>query len=434
MKIKGEQLLYFILLGPIVSGVVRKVTPGQPTAVEATTSVVFLVLLAMGLFRINRPSSPLIAHLALIWLILVLVYSIPAAAMDLALAAQSFLLASVGPLLALATLNRASGHQAANSLDAMRLFSYVIAAQVFVGVVMLQYGNDALPSIFRANVIEISVGKEFRIGQPMLAGYFTTAPVNSIVSMCAFGVACSLFLRGRSLAETVTWLIVCTILFVVVWMTARRGALFACAVIGVITILISVMKPKGFALWVSIVPASIMILFFMFAVSDGIELLLGDRLILVRTGGLDLGERFSEVFLRFLLYWLDQAPFGNFTGFASGVGKAFGTRDLDAQPAEVGAAMIVAEHGIVGLLIFLSVFIGSLWEMIRRVQNSGEKWLWPMIGTYFSLFTLFFFKENSAMFPGLFGYLFFWALPGVVIMFSDFGARENRRVKTVHSP
>lgn len=431
MKIRRSHLPYLILLGPIASGLLRKVAPGQPAAVEAAPSVIFAILVSVGLLRFSRPSSQSLAILALFWFALYFFYSIPAMAISPLLGVQAFLLASVGPVLALSTLNNNSAMDAQFALSAMKAFAIVIAGQFVIGLVMLQYGNAALPYIFRANLNEISIGKEFRIGQPMLAGYFTTAPVNSIVSLCAFGVACALFLRERSHKRALIWLVVAILIIAVVWMTARRGAFFACIIIALITISVSLLKPRGAATWMILLPGIILVGLLGFSGTDRFDLLFGDRIILLSAGGLDLAMRFSEVFLRFLLFWMAEAPFGNYTGYASGVGKAFGVRDLETAAAEVGGAMIVAEHGIIGLFLFVA-FVGvALWVMIQKTIASGENWLWPLIFTHFSLFVIFFFKENSAMFPGFFGFLFFWALPGMVVMYCRNSAISDLKLKSI---
>ena len=192
----------------------------------------------------------------------------------------------------------------------------------------------------------------------------------------------------------------------------------ACAAIGCLTAILEMKRQgtKTFAILLAFVPIPIAsILLFGDMIKD---LFFGERMILLEQGNLDLGERFNNVFGQVLFYWLKTSPLGNFTGYASGVGKAFNVRDLENAPAEVGAAMIVAEQGALGLLLFTLIAIIAMHFMLRRVLRSKKYWCLPLIATYASLFTLFYFKENSVLFPGLIGSLIFWSLPGLVAMFT----------------
>ncbi len=417
MRIHRGFTFYIVFLLPILIGVTRKTLPGQPVAIEAVPAISLLMMICIGLvkFKLTRPSR--IEALILAWIALNILYSIPAALIDLALGFQALTLAAAVPMVGIATMRCTTPRDNQYALHAMKLFSICMALQLPIGLYMLAFGNSALPEIFRANAAEIAIGKEFRIGQPMLAGYFSTAPVNSIATLCAFGVALSISVKQRSTKRQIFWFAVTFGLLIVAWLTARRGVFFACVAILITVLVLGAFFSQGKGvrnILVTLAAITVASLFYV----DSLGLLLGDRLILLTEGGLDLSSRFHEVFLRFLLYWVEEAAFGNFTGYASGVGKAFDVRDLETQPAEVGAAMIVAEHGLVGLALILWIFAASLTMMIRIIRKNSQFWLLPIVLTYAMLFLLFFFKENSALFPGFIGSLFFWAVPGTVRLLS----------------
>lgn len=414
MRIRRHYALYFVLIGPIVAGLVRKAIPGQPVFMEALPLVAVLLFIGLGVLRIDvrRCGSP--AMLVWVWVSLCALYALPALSISISLSFQAAVLGAGAPVIGIVFLQRPGPDDADLALKVIRLFVVVMVLQFPLGMYMLAFGNSALPEILRSNINEIEMGKDFRIGQPMLAGYFTTASVNSIATICALGMACSLSLRERAETRGFLWGSLALGLLAVLWMTARRGAFFCGVIIIFLVVVQHVLKRgAGRTLFVSVLAlaAGTTVLVLIPSIQ---QLILGDRLVLVSGDGLAVSGRFNDVFLRFLTIWVEKSPLGNFTGYASGAGKAFGVRDTEAEPAEVGAAMIVAEQGVLGLAVFTFVFLATLIFLIRRILNSGLYWCLPMVGVYVVLFGLFYFKENSVLFPGLIGSLVFWTLPGVI--------------------
>ncbi|RWB34104.1 MAG: hypothetical protein EOQ42_12375 [Mesorhizobium sp.] len=408
-----DRLMLVALVGPAVAGVFRKLTPTQPVQIEALPVSIFLALVFFGLVKVNK-NQPSVAYGWIVsWIALVAIYAVPAFAIDTMLGIQALLLGAGTPMLGLAFLTYGRPGDSMKLVRAAKIFVSVIALQFPLGIVMLVFGNDALPSVFRANAIEVLAGKEFRIGQATLAGYFTTAPVNSIASLCAFGFASALVLRSRSSKERLVQLAIALMILAVIWMTARRGALFSAIVIAFILLAIEIRVHRGrliFALFAASPVAVFSLALFWDRVNS---VIFGERMVLLSEGQLDIGERINTIFLKFVVEWINLAPFGNFTGYASGAGKAFEVRDL-SMAAEVGAAMIVAENGVLGLILFTAIFIILQIEMIRRIRKTGQYWCGPLVTLHFVLFALFFFKENSVLFPGLIGSLCYWSLPGLV--------------------
>lgn len=408
-----DKLMAIALIGPAAAGVLRKLIPTQPVQIEALPIALVLFLIFFGLVKIGKNRVGMAYGLIVSWIALVSIYAVPAFAVDGMLGTQALLLGAGTPMLGLAFLAFHRPGDSVRLVKAAKLFVFVIALQFPVGLVMLVLGNDALPAVFRANAIEMLAGKEFRIGQATLAGYFTTAPVNSIASLCAFGFASALVLRATRPKELLVQIAAALMILGVIWMTARRGALFSGLFIGFVLLAIEIRIHRGRLIF-GLFAASPFVMFLLLFIWDRInDIIFGDRMVLLTEGQLDLGERMNSVFLKFVYAWIELAPFGNFTGYASGVGKAFDVRDLSLA-AEVGAAMIVAETGVVGLLLFIIVFICLQFEMIRRVARSRQYWCSPLIALHLVLFVLFFFKENSVLFPGLIGSLCYWSLPGLL--------------------
>jgi hypothetical protein len=405
-----------VFCAPIVAGVIRKLLPGQPVAVEAAPFLLAVSLTVLGGVPLRAPKPGISAFAISAWVLLAAAYSIPAFYVSGALGAQALALGAGVPLLGLIALGARTEADYRALQFAAKIFVLLIAGQVVLGIIMLTMGNSALPDVFRANGLEILNNKENRIGQPILAGFFTTAPVNSIASLCALGVCCTLVLRAQSSRELLMWLFVAFVILTVIWMTGRRGALFLGAFVCFSTFLVGghALRGRMVKAFVAVaLPSAIIVMAFSDQVRD---LLFGERMVLLREGQLNIADRLNDVFLVFVNDWAHRAPFGNYTGYASGVGKAFGVRDLIEAPAEVGAAMIIAEQGLIGLFLFTFVFVLLQSQMLRSIRSAGAYWSAPLVALHASLFGIFFFKENSALFPGFIGSLFYWSLPGMVAL------------------
>ena len=292
------------------------------------------------------------------------------------------------------------------------VYSAMAVALLPFALKVIFQGAEDLPMLLRPNEGVISIQKEQRAGMASFAGIFNTQHVLSLACLaCAYLAMAHVVARGRSLPYlAMSWavLVVCAVL---IFSSLRRGALFA-LVPGLAMAFLRVGTLRGRALLVGAVAIAMGI---MVRLDSGSEERKQEGYAgrLDFLAGADFSERFEGVFLETWWEAVQARPLGSLLGAASAEGEG--------RPfyfyAEVGAAALTAETGILGSLLILGVvarLVAVELRMCRRMAGPDRAFCTMMVVFQATLFVLWFCKEARAVGGAHLGNLLFWAVPGIV--------------------
>ena len=234
------------------------------------------------------------------------------------------------------------------------VYSALAVALLPFALKVIFQGAEDLPMILRPNEGVISIQKEQRAGMASFAGTFNTQHVLSLACMaCAYLAMACVAARGSGLLyRGVSWavLVVCAVL---IFSSLRRGALFALVPgLAMAFLRVGTMRGRVLLLGAVAIAMGIMVRLDSGSEEQKQEGYAGRLDFLV---GADFSERFEGVFLETWWEAAQARPLGSLLGAASAEGEG--------RPfyfyAEVGAAALTAETGILGSLLILGV-VGRL--------------------------------------------------------------------------
>jgi hypothetical protein len=283
------------------------------------------------------------------------------------------------------------------------LVRWAVFIQLPIALVVGFFGNDAVPIVFRPNLGMLELGRDTIVGVPAFAGVFSTQAVASW-SFLAFQAILSYRILAQ--AETIKisrWrfgpdFIAMLSCLVIIYFTTRRGALIVSVVL-----LLGILTIAKLRAWERALGALLAIALPAFAaLSSRIERFASAEVEnrAEQVLNLEFTTRITDIFLPLVRDWVDAAPFGSYLGAVGPEGMAFKTatalNTIEVAPVEVGAALIVAETGIMGLFLscsFIGILLARIMPLLRL--RMGE-YAGPVLFC-FGIFTMFLVKEGSAL-------------------------------------
>jgi hypothetical protein len=418
MRDQGQQaskVLLGALAAPLLFAIARKLTPGQPVYWDALGCVVFSVVGAVSLYYSRHTVNSTISCVIWIWLLFQFLYALPGVVAVPYFPLFAFTI-QAGPMLMIYAGYR--GVRCVEDLDRISFAGSLLAIALLpAGFLVLCGKSDYLPAVLRANDTLIEQSGDLRAGIPAFAGPFSTQAVASLTFLSiAILIGASILARtsrNTHWRSPLLWtgFASCGAL---IYVSTRRGALL---VYGITTI--------GMVLSLRHNRVRAIIMLVLIAMLGAIMVRIGDSGSL-NTGAeignrselakeLDLGSRFGDVFLAFVRDWIGRSPFGSYLGNYSQAGNWCHTDIYYNSWAyvEVGAAELVAELGIAGLLLMpfvLLVIYRKIWVMTKG--NVNAPCIRLMLVGAAGLFILYYCKEASAFTAGYIHYGLFWCIPG----------------------
>jgi hypothetical protein len=435
MRGRDWTVLALCLLAPAGAGFVRKLMPGQPSALEiAGVGAVLVAALWLYFHRRRLPGWILVP--LLVWGYFQLVYA--ALAM-----AQHWMVGALATLTRIVPILMAGiAYAAVRNNEEYRRVAYwlgVLAVALLpVGLMVAVFGNHVLPFFLQPIEALMRLGAAGRSGVPGVAGVFSTHNVLSM-SMMAVVYAC---LAAAALTDAEgrnpsRWWMLATAALALVFLSTRRGAFLAALVgFGVYGIGRHRIPTKLVVAGIVAVAAAILIdqaaaLANRWSGVSRAELLLDV---------LDIGHQiqfrlglFAFVFFR----WLTAEPFGTFLGFAGPEGRALSLRNelfagYESGVVEFGGAQLLLETGIIGALLMPTIVGILIWQVRRRSEGLRVRPAINLLVTYqLVFFALYYLKELTAMTSVTMAQLFFWAVPGICAALIEREKLERRYWKAL---
>ena len=128
----------------------------------------------------------------------------------------------------------------------------------------------------------------------------------------------------------------------------------------------------------------------------------------------DFAGRFMNIFLELTGRWVERTPLGTYLGFGGRESVVFGGPRYSNMVMETGSALLFAETGILGGILFPLLALYLSYKIFRRSAGLRcRKQVVQLLSYVLSFGTLFYMKEGTAMIsPGV-GQLFFWSVFGI---------------------
>jgi O-antigen ligase len=125
--------------------------------------------------------------------------------------------------------------------------------------------------------------------------------------------------------------------------------------------------------------------------------------------------RLSNIAVGMPLFWFQQKPFGSFLGYA-GKEAAFDNvpKSVDINAVEIGAAQLIAETGLLGLLFYILV-LTLVWKGVFSCSINSkfrDSIIMLFIGNA-SLGIMFLMQMDSIQYGMYISHIVFWAMPGI---------------------
>jgi hypothetical protein len=139
----------FLLLGPILFTVLRKLTTTQSSFWEGMTVAIFMIIFVVRCSGEVRHRQTAAFAMMQIWALFVLLYSLPGLQLGFLFAALSMFMAVSGPSIGISELRHV--HPAKNHAAerVYFVFATLLASQAVLGLIIMLAGSESLPSVFR---------------------------------------------------------------------------------------------------------------------------------------------------------------------------------------------------------------------------------------------------------------------------------------------
>jgi hypothetical protein len=115
---------------------------------------------------------------------------------------------------------------------------------------------------------------------------------------------------------------------------------------------------------------------------------------------------------------MKNTPVGMFLGYSGNEGAAFPNSSLPQPyvPVETGAAVAVAETGIIGFFLYLGVIFTISLRILKRAKSGENRNAIYILMTYFiGFFIIYYVKAYTVMGALSVAQLVFWAVPGICV-------------------
>lgn len=406
---KSVQLLLFGIVMQVVAAGVRKYIPGQPNFIEPITSAIVTIYLIKNTKRpFNRRIPKWLSEPILIFVFLEALYMLPSLYVDYRVSALAFFtrILPIGMFVVAYRVTRDTNVY----IPSVKFLLWFSCALLPVTILFLIGGNSFLPKLFQPISAYSETGRDFRNGIEMYSAIFPTPSIlaNTMMVSTYFILSrvpyCKNFKRER-----LYWFGAISSLFIA-YVSGRRGAFYMSMLAFTVAFILKGINKKWVIL-ISVVGAMTFYFTDNMSVPKEVKNAYGSRSELMTD--LDVKNRISNIFFGLTIRWAKVYPFGTFLGFGAREGQMFGVQP-EKFAVDVGAAMLVIETGIFGLLLFPFV-LTILWVRIYRksVRLQCGSTIKMLLSFHVAYFVLFYAKEISCLTSPSIAQILFWSTPGI---------------------
>ena len=435
MSVRGWLVLTVTLLAPAGAGLLRKLTPGQPAALEPA-AIGVVALATVWLIDQDRWLPRWIRGPLLVWAYFQLMYAAFSIAVDWKIGVLATAI-RIAPML-MAPIAYAAIRHSSDLRDASKWVGALAPALLPVGLLVALFGYDAVPYFFQPLESMVELGRTNRAGVPGVAAIFSTFHVLGLSMMAVFFLALANVAQAEAdNRPTSLWWALAVAALAMVYLSTRRGA-FLGAALGLVVYLIQRRRiPRRLLVAGALVVGLAVALEAYGFVMDQGRLTTGrGRLLLQAFSMAELLLRVGVVFLPMIWRWIRVAPFGTFLGAAGPEGEAVGWDMLDrftSDLVEVGAAQLIVETGWAGALLMPPIVLALMWRIYKQSKGLRCHRAVTLLAAYQgAFFGLYYLKEMSAMTGVSMAQLMFWAVPGIGAALVDRERKERRYMRALH--
>ena len=407
--------LLVCLCAPMVAGFIRKFVPNQPNWIEplvaTVVSLAVLFLLLIKSIKTEKTSAAWFMELLVIWFALQFLYLLPAMFYSLQMAAMAFcvrLLPMFGAYMAIKLIQ--------NKTDLRRIADFLgwfSIGMLPLGILVMLNGNKLMPFFLQP------IKKMVELGRDSKGGFDTCALVFNTEVTLSFSFLAITFLLLANLQQATKkeqfkyWLFIISAISLI-YISTQRGSLWVAIGGLAIHFLMQKGKKKFGAVGGVVLLAIAFLVIDNYSKADTRYFHYNKRSSMMTS--VDLNNRYQIIFIDLTTVWLDRNPFGAFLGFAGPENQIFGTPNTQKvnDAVEVGAALLAAEMGYVGLIgmpIFVFVLIYSFFQRSQKLAcHKTVMLLSSFIGGYFIIFYM---KYGGAMTTLNMAQISFWAFAGI---------------------
>ena len=362
-------LLTLLLMSPTLFDLIRKCVPGQPNyVVVAGTSFTLSVTLFFSM-RFSNIKMPIITKTLLLLIFGVFFfYSLLGLYVSPFLPAIVFFTKLCPILLTIATF------KLIQSLDDYKFLVYSTSAIPIIlcpsAIISMAYGNNVLPFFLRPVDIIYEYGKNAREGGfDVCSSAFCSGEIMA-TSILGISILTLSLLINKAEKQKPYLLISAVSSSILIFASTRRGALIEFLVLFCLYVIYN----KAF------IKQLIIIIFCAFVFQSINHKITDDQKESIRkrsdfavSSAERTPHRFNDVFVGFSLYWCKHTPWGTYLGFG-GREASIVRAPIPNYPVETGAAQLISETGILGLLIWTSSLGYIGFTILRRsFGNPNQK-------------------------------------------------------------
>lgn len=406
--------LTLVFFFPAFTDIIRKILPGQPNSITPLTSTLFVLLTYfITRKRIGKKIPSLLIPPLLIWWILLAIYSTIALLYSYKVGIASATLRFTPLLVPIIAFKQIDNIKQLEGIMAWVIL--LICLLLPISIISIIDGNSSLPQIFQPIDMVKDIRADQRGGFDICSGIFSTGAIMAFSILSFYFLLLSLALRKGSNQKL--YLITALLSLIIMYSTVRRSTLYF-AIIG-LAIYIYLLKKKGFKFLILFITIFFTLFLFSSEIKDNqrnnSKRGFISRLTIVVEGLDDIDNRTSHVFLEILNYWINEKPLGTYLGYAGNEAYFDNVpRSSDLNAIETGAAQIVAETGILGLVIYVFSFIWLWKNILKHSRKCYYRDTIKMIMVGNTLILLLYLMQMVSIQFGMYiPQIIFWANPGI---------------------
>lgn len=420
------------LVSPLISSIIRKLTPDQPNFIEVS-SILLVAIIGMWSLTGIRILPKWISYPLLLWAGFQFLYALPSIQYDYRIG-----LSAIGtrilPML-MAQIAYFSIRSISDLKKSTLWITYLAIPFLAISLWVSIYGNISLPIILKPVFILMELGRDINKGQIYTASAIFSTP--TVLGLFGFVVVTLALMNYSLLLRNIHYLFskfmmffICTSGILLAYLGGRRIALY----MSVAIIIIYIMRGRKFYFTI----AFVMITLLAFREIDNRTTIVGksiekrsDIILKSDSGDITFGEtlknRFYNVFLSLTLRHIEESWIGHFLGSRGQEALVFGYWRYRMDGAvEVGAAQLAYEMGMIGLILMPLVIVIVSIKIIKESRRLLYKDAVIILITYFIIiFVDYYTKASPALTTNQIHHYLFWSVPGICASLIEIGRRSS---------
>jgi hypothetical protein len=414
------------LLCPVFLDFFRKFVPLQPNSiVPAGGALLVFVFWFQSIRKGQKLLSARIMEPVLLWVAIQGFYALLGAWTNWRLPLLSVIL-RIAPVLMIIV--------AARNVPTGRVFNYVARGSGIIpiillpiGLIVIFFGNSALPVFLRPiKALLVSTGGT-RAGFEMCSATFGTPSVFSASMLAILILVLTAALLETNRKNVMLHIVSAASALVLIYASTRRGALY----LGLIVFFLFARHlGSRFNRYFPIIIFAAVFFFILDkespeATREGFVHKRSDFLLY---GGVEINDRFNEIFVGIASNVYRKFPFGTYLGFA-GREYEIALHKVNNVCIETGAAQTIAETGFLGAIVFpLSVLLLFFRLRVHKPSTRFAKATNLLMAGFLILFVFFFTKEIAVLSAYYLSHILFWSIPGLALVLRRLHREELQRV------